>query len=111
MEEAVVVPDSPRIPLTTQRAARSRRATSNDPFAYTAPSLSRLGANVYSVDVHAGQRLAATGIAVQHCGQSLVAGAGAGAGGAGMNRFTCFTIRKITNAMIKNSITVFMKRP
>jgi hypothetical protein len=26
----------------------------------------------YSADVHAGQRLAASGIAVQHCGHSLV---------------------------------------
>ena len=47
-----------------------------------------------SADVHAGQRFAASGIAVQHCAHSLV-DAGAG-GGAGMNRFTCFTIRKIT---------------
>jgi len=32
------------------------------------------------VEVQAGQRLAAKGIAVQHSGQSLVVGAGAGAG-------------------------------
>ena len=66
--------------------------------------------NVYSADVHAGQRLAASGIAVQHCGHSLV-DTGGRRRARGMNRFTCFTMMKITNATIRNSITVLMNSP
>ena len=62
----------------------------------------------YSADVHAGHRLAPIGIAVQHCGHSLVViGAGAGF----ENRFTCFTMMKITKATIRNSMTTFRKIP
>ena len=63
----------------------------------------------HSVDVQAGQRLAARGMAVQHCGHSLVDAAGGG--GAGIRRFTCLTIRKITKATIRNAITELMKMP
>ena len=73
-------------------------------------SLIGLKREFYSIDVQAGQRLASTAIAVQHCGHVFVAGAGAAAG-FGKNRFTCLTIRKITNAMIRNSITVLMNTP
>jgi hypothetical protein len=60
-------------------------------------------------DVQFGQRVAGIGIWVKQNGHSLVVGA-AGAG-ARFIRFICFTIRKITNAMMTKSIIVLMNTP
>ena len=66
--------------------------------------LSQAGLNS---DVHCGQRVAFKGMLIVHRGQSLVDGAGAGL----LNRFACFTSRKIANATIKKLITVFKNAP
>src|SRR5690242_17808248 len=59
-------------------------------------------------EVHPEQRVAATGIEVRQYGQSLVFGGG---GGAAFRRFTDFTIRKTTNAIIRNEIMSFKNAP
>jgi hypothetical protein len=59
--------------------------------------------------VQLGQRVALIGIAEKQYGHSLVAGAAAGTGF--FHRFTWRITRKITNATIKKSITVFRNNP
>lgn len=61
-----------------------------------------------SCDVQLGQRVAASGMAVWQKGQSLVV---TGAFGGGLSRLMARTIRKITKAMITNSITVLRNKP
>ena len=63
-----------------------------------------------TVEVHCGHRLAAAGIVLLHSGHSFVAGAGGAGGGAGMKRFTCLMIIKMTKATITNSKELAMKR-
>ena len=57
---------------------------------------------------HAAQRDAPSGIAVRQKGQSFVFGGG---GGAARKRLIAFTIRKITNAMIRKLTTLLRKVP
>lgn len=56
---------------------------------------------------HAAQRVAPIGIAERHFGHGRVVGVAAGA----LNRFACFTTRKIANAMIRKFTTSLRKAP
>ena len=59
-----------------------------------------------------GHLIARTEIVETQNGHSIVVGASAGAGwGCFLSRFTCLTIKKMTNAIIAKSMTVDMKTP
>jgi hypothetical protein len=62
------------------------------------------------VDVQWPHFLAATGIGIKHCGQSLVVGAATGAGLISQ-RFTTRNNRKIANAMIRKVKMAFRNNP
>ncbi len=61
--------------------------------------------------VQCGQRLAASGMFMAHCGQGFSVGAAAGAGCSRLSVFMPRTTKKSTKATIVKLMTVLRKRP